>query len=80
MSIINIYKSVSSFLLENGAGAVDAASEQEYHMNAALGFGACAVATLFFGSNFIPVKKYKTGMYAYTIYIYYVRVIRLVRP
>ena len=26
-----------------------------------LGFIACAVAVLFFGTNFIPVKQFKTG-------------------
>ena len=26
-----------------------------------LGFIACGVAVLFFGSNFIPVKQFKTG-------------------
>ena len=28
---------------------------------AALGFGACLISIVFFGSNYVPVKKYETG-------------------
>ena len=54
----SLYEDASSITTTSGVPPTTDAPESipQY-----LGFIACGVAVLFFGSNFIPVKQFKTG-------------------
>ncbi|XP_072440367.1 transmembrane protein 144-like isoform X2 [Chiloscyllium punctatum] len=49
----------STVIVGKDSSARQASGKSESHL--ALGFIACAVAVVFFGSNFVPVKKFDTG-------------------
>ncbi|XP_060707524.1 transmembrane protein 144-like isoform X2 [Hemiscyllium ocellatum] len=49
----------STVVVGKDSSARQASGKNESHL--ALGFIACAVAVVFFGSNFVPVKKFDTG-------------------
>ncbi|XP_048449258.1 transmembrane protein 144-like, partial [Rhincodon typus] len=49
----------STVIVGKDTSTRQASGENENHLE--LGFIACAVAVVFFGSNFVPVKKFDTG-------------------